>query len=49
MAPFIMALTAYKTKIHCDFEDQTRKANVESVEVAIKAACKICTVIALNK
>ncbi|KAL9555441.1 hypothetical protein MBANPS3_002351 [Mucor bainieri] len=49
MAPFIMAATAYESKIHRGFEDKTKKANAESGEVAGEAIREIRTVAALNK
>ncbi|KAI9478105.1 MAG: P-loop containing nucleoside triphosphate hydrolase protein [Benjaminiella poitrasii] len=49
MAPFIMAATAYESKIHRGFEDETKKANSESGEIAGEAIREIRTVAALNK
>lgn len=49
LAPFIMAATAYESKIHRGFEDKTKKANQESGEVAGEAIREIRTVAALNK
>lgn len=49
MAPFIMFATAYESKIHRGFEDETKKANEQSGEVAGEAIKEIRTVAGLNK
>ncbi|KAI7900844.1 putative ABC transporter protein [Cokeromyces recurvatus] len=49
MAPFIMFATGYESKIHRGFEDNTKKANEQSGEVAGEAIKEIRTVAGLNK
>lgn len=49
MAPFIMFATGYESKIHRGFEDETKKANEQSGEVAGEAIKEIRTVAGLNK
>ncbi|KAI9481192.1 MAG: P-loop containing nucleoside triphosphate hydrolase protein [Benjaminiella poitrasii] len=49
MAPFIMFATGYESKIHRGFEDDTKKANEQSGEVAGEAIKEIRTVAGLNK
>ena len=49
MAPFLSAATAYEFRVQRGFEDETKKANAESGQVAGEAIREVRTVAALNK
>ncbi|CAO3700743.1 unnamed protein product [Rhizopus stolonifer] len=49
MSPFIAFATSYESRIHRGFQDQTKKANEQSGDVAGEAIKEIRTVVALNK
>ncbi|KAI8646170.1 P-loop containing nucleoside triphosphate hydrolase protein [Parasitella parasitica] len=49
MAPFLTAATAYEFRVQRGFEDETKKANAESGQVAGEAIREVRTVAALNK
>ncbi|KAK4510318.1 RNA-dependent ATPase [Mucor velutinosus] len=49
MAPFLCAATAYEFRVQRGFEDETKKANAESGQVAGEAIREVRTVAALNK
>ncbi|KAL9553968.1 hypothetical protein MBANPS3_003030 [Mucor bainieri] len=49
MAPFLYAATAYEVSVQRGFEDETKKANAASGQVAGEAIREVKTVAALNK
>ncbi|KAG2231879.1 hypothetical protein INT48_006071 [Thamnidium elegans] len=49
MSPFLSAATAYEFRVQKGFEDNTKKANAESGQVAGEAIREVRTVAALNK
>lgn len=49
MSPFIFGATAYEFKVHRGFEDNTKRANAESGQVAGEAIREVRTVASLNK
>ncbi|CEP14310.1 hypothetical protein [Parasitella parasitica] len=49
MAPFLSIATAYEFRVQRGFEDETKKANAESGQVAGEAIREVRTVAALNK
>lgn len=49
MVPFIVAATAYESRVHRGYEDSTKRANAECGEVAGEAIREIRTVTTLNR